>query len=186
MQEKKRKGTMNINAINNINFGQRHISTLNTKNNGTPLNFVEYEYGFYDMLHLREQVDKWEPSKGNGGKKLYNNFCDQYMNGGFLKRYFGVEDDEGNVKAIMEADVQSDKTNKDEFGTMKQSQTAFSPDIKQEDASELKKEINIELKKHSDECKDIFSDIINRRTRILSFGIDENGENQTNGLELNA
>ena len=76
---------MNINPVNNINFGQKHLSTINVSNE-TPLNFVEYEYGFFDMLHIRDQVDRGEPTQGKGGRNLYNRFCDHYMNGGYSKR----------------------------------------------------------------------------------------------------
>ena len=53
---------MNINAINQTSFGQRQLGTIDAGKNDTPLNFVEYEYGFFDMLHLRDQIDTWEPT----------------------------------------------------------------------------------------------------------------------------
>lgn len=177
---------MNINAINQTSFGQRQLGTIDAGKNDTSLNFVEYEYGFFDMLHLRDQIDTWEPSAGNKGRSLYNRFCDHYMNGGYLKRYFGVEDEEGNVKAIVEADVQDDKTNAEEFGTIKPSKVAFNPDVDDMKTPEMKKGIKAQIEKYSKECKELFADIITRRTRVLSFDLDEDGHIQETTLELNA
>ncbi len=177
---------MNINAINNIHFGQKQLGTMGQDKKGESLNFVEYEYGFFDMLHIRDQVDRWEPTQGKGGRNLYNRFCDHYMNGGYLKRYFGVEDNEGNIKAIVEADVQADKTNEEEFGTIKPSKVAFNPDVEEESTPEIKKGIKEEIKKHSDKFKDVFAQIINKRNRVLSFTLDEDGNIQERELKLNA
>lgn len=176
---------MNINPVNNINFGQKHLSTINVSNE-TPLNFVEYEYGFYDMLHIRDQVTKWDSSKGEKGKNMFNRFCNHYMNGGYLKRYFGVEDNDGKIQAIIEADVQADKTNEEEFATIKPSKVAFSPDVEDMRTPEIKKGIKAAVKKHSDKCRELFAYIINKRTRVQSFSLDEDGNIQEKELELNA
>ena len=177
---------MNINAINNINFGQKRLGTINTENNSAPLNFVEYDYGFYDMLHIRDQVDSWQPAKSSGGKNLYNRFCDYYMSGEYLKRYFGVEDDNGNIKAIVEADVKADKANSEEFGTIKPSKVAFNPDVEETDTPKIKKEIKREIEKHSDNVKGIFAQIIDEKQKMHSFYLDEDGNLGETELKLNA
>ena len=168
-----------------VSFGQSTISKLNMHNNGSPLNFVEYDYNFYDMLHINSQTKQWESNQYENVQEFNNDFFRNYINGSYEKRYFGVEDENGNIQALIKADVQTDKENQEEFGTMKTSTILFGPDFAGSKTPELIKEITKALKKHSDSCKDIFAKIILRKTQSHSLDIDNLNGQQGSCLNTN-
>lgn len=89
--------------INPVSFGQNYISKVHCKSQGakcsSPLDFVEYDYSFYDLSHIDSSIGKLE----KGPKNPISRYYEAYLHGD-KKRFFGLEDGDGEIKAFMETE----------------------------------------------------------------------------------
>lgn len=91
--------------ITPLSFGKNYISEVSARNNETKtaeaLDFVEYEYSFYDLAHLDDSTKRQK-----GGADIFINYVDAYLNGhGKNKKFYGLENKEGKVQAVLESDT---------------------------------------------------------------------------------
>lgn len=92
--------------INPISFAQNYLSKVNVQNAKTnskeTLDFVEYECCFYDLARLDTAARKWNKSPKNPADSIFKDYCDTYFNGGSDRRFYGLEDENGEIQGLCE------------------------------------------------------------------------------------
>ncbi len=166
---------MNLN-VQNISFTQNYLSKINAGKSKKPLNVVEYEYDFYDMLCLKDGVDNWQNGKEEpAAKKILSDYTGSYFLFDSPRKFFGVEDEEGNIKALCEARINDDESDKEKFGTLTVTRTAVDCKDGGNKSENLVSELIGEVKKQSDKYKDVVADEIRSKRYATAVSLDEYG-----------
>lgn len=102
--------------INPLSFGQNHIKSAYIKNNQTgkkeKVNFVQYEYGFYDMVRIHNTIQNWrEDPKNRYGERIYKDYMQGYMKGDYNKSFYGLEDENENILGLIETNSEMENIN---------------------------------------------------------------------------
>ena len=102
--------------IDSVSFGQKFIRPAQIRNNKTntkeDVHFVEYEYSFYDLSRIADTAKKWNMDpKNNYSRRIFKDYIDCYLNGSKTKRFFGLEDKNQNILAMLEANTGLDELN---------------------------------------------------------------------------
>ena len=100
--------------ISPISFTQKYVRSINATNQRTNktdrLNFVMYEDGNNDKNKLKcETAHRFEGVEGAYAKCLYNDFADNMVYRDERVKFWGIEDEDGEVQALMEttSDIKS-------------------------------------------------------------------------------
>lgn len=92
--------------IDPISFTQNYLSKVkvqNTKTNSNEtLDFVEYECSFYDLARLDTAAEKWDKALKGQANLIFKDYCDTYLSGGLDRRFYGLEDKNGEIQGLCE------------------------------------------------------------------------------------
>lgn len=101
--------------ISPITFTQKYVRSINAVNQRTKeadrLNFVMYEDDNQDKNKLKfETSNRFEGVEGAYAKCIYQDFADNMVYKEPNVKFWGIEDEEGNIQALMEtaSDVESE------------------------------------------------------------------------------
>ena len=162
------------NNVTPVSFGANYLSEFVNQKTKERLSFVEYEHGFYDLVHLQKQTQNWNTKEGD---KIFGNYWNSYKNGNVTKRFYGLENNDGDIVALCETKINDDKNDAEKYAVINVQSVAADPKaVKSKyDIKSLTSYFKREIKKQSDKCKDSISHMLSSRGKIISTGLDENG-----------